>query len=123
MAEHGKKSWLYTLGPIDYWQGWTKLEVGPKFKSKPRWYADMVRRAGEVFLLKSHWEGDGSWYMSALPDPDCSDSALILAVKQSNNGSVFVLSQMELSYLEKGSLIEKAVVVFDWHHDEPGEWP
>jgi hypothetical protein len=44
---------------------------------------------------KIGWEGDGMWYYAGSPGHTSGPEA-ILAVKQGNNGTVFVLSRLPL---------------------------
>lgn len=44
------------------------------------------------------WEGDGAWHYAGIPGTTSGPEA-VLAVKQQNNGSVFVLSPVPLDWL------------------------
>jgi hypothetical protein len=103
------RRWTYSCAPIDWWFGWWTLadalhhtlmasehahwhEITPEAltedASRARWLATC---AG--------WEGDGTWYVSVLPDPDACLSRFLFAVKQSNNGTTFIVSPFRLPWL------------------------
>jgi hypothetical protein len=109
MSQH---VYVYEMSPVDYWEGMTPL--GSYFDD--RCMSNMLewRRAPEFdrvlrFLFRTmeiarshgHWEGDVAHgpYISAVPDSGGLDCALILAWKQSNNGTTYVASQIELPWL------------------------
>jgi hypothetical protein len=126
------RAWIYTT-LIDWWLGWTQLRVGPEYKDENRWYAKLVQSVARLLLEHTGWEGDNrggaNWWMSGVPSQDCTGAAIILAVKQDNNGRTFVFSQVPLAYLTTDvALVEEVVEVeFDWDYldeyaklEEPG---
>lgn len=58
------------------------------------WFAEATRLA-----LAAGWEGDGTWLYTVIPDPDSADTAYTFVVKQSNNGTTFVVSQLPFIHL------------------------
>jgi hypothetical protein len=42
MAGPHTRAWIYELGPIDHWEGWTPLQTGPAQKNKKRWYSELT---------------------------------------------------------------------------------
>lgn len=101
------KGFVYALGPIDWWLGWCPFTTLIRaFESDPV-SLDLDRVFNLVVtaawgFTRAGWEGDGRWYLSAVPNdeggPECD---LLLAVKQSNNGSTFVFSEHELPWLRE----------------------
>lgn len=109
-------SWYaYSTGPIDWWEPWHYYE--PPTTSPPtrqelrdtglsedggRFLNSLLFEMYSVALEefpKIAWEGDGSWYYAGIPGHTSGPEA-ILAVKQENNGTVFVLSPVPLAWLD-----------------------
>ncbi len=93
--------YVYECGPIDHWQGWTPL---PTFLRDEFIDPGQVGRMLQAIARSTRWEGDfragEAPRVSALPvgDPDC---ALLLAVKQDNNGTTFIASEVRLPWLDE----------------------
>jgi hypothetical protein len=99
---------IYETGPIDHWRGWTSLEdyVGCLQRdgvAERRHLFDFMFRAFTVASRCSHWEGDiryGHVFVSGMPPEHCDCSSyLVIAWKQDNNGTTFIASEKEISYL------------------------
>src|SRR3990167_1101125 len=102
--------YIYACNAIDFWDGWQTLD-------RLQWHddgwgedtdatrllllANRVRSCGAGFRQYG-WEGDvrsGHWMVSGLPDPDSATSRLMFAVKQDNNGTTFLASELPLPWL------------------------
>lgn len=104
---------IYTLGPIDYWEGWQgldelseRLKLEEKSSREPlNHHANNLHEEWQtvVELIRKHtrWEGDGYWRVSSLPNPEWSCSEFLFSVKQLNNGSVFIASPFPLPWLQE----------------------
>jgi len=108
-------NYCYTMPPIDWWYGWNKisdLTLPPEdclgfmefvsFNS----IQDVLRHLDYTLCeFDSGWEGDGDWMFSPIPkhdeDGDIGHCNMIFAIKQSNNGSTFILSPYELPWLKE----------------------
>lgn len=106
------EEFVYVLPPIDWWEGWTPLrtlllerretyldEAGDSVVEQ---LVDLTIRAARIFTLNG-WEGDGwpdGWYVSALPTGEVGPD-LLIAVKQRNNGTVYLLSPVPLPWIEE----------------------
>lgn len=99
---------IYELGPIDDWLGWMTLK---EIKSEHAEFLDpgeydwvgaefeaMELRARGLFK-QAGWEGDGEFLFAPLPNPDQCDNKYMVAVKQSNNGTVYLWTPWSLGYL------------------------
>ena len=98
-----RTNWLYEIGPIDYWTGWTPLEQVKVNNYSDKEYEDLESDAefAKVLIEKyTSWEGDGRWYVSGMPTSEYSNSLLMFAVKQSNNGSTFICTPFPLPWLD-----------------------
>ena len=101
-------SWyIYTLPPIDFWMGWTCFDmfVWQMTEDYSPWTPDearaMLRTASLLVHRYTDWEMDRDvtdWHITALP-LDEPEPAFAFAIKQANNGTVFVASQLELPWL------------------------
>lgn len=110
--------WVYECGPIDWWNGWQEINdlLGVRTEDEDndededldedeRAWRDEVHRdyqiAQDLFRRYTSWEEDGWWHASGLPDPAQTESRCMVAVKQNNNGSVYICSPFPLVWLEK----------------------
>lgn len=100
---------VYALGPIDWFDGWTPaVELLARLAESEygthSFELLIVRliEAARLFGRYTYWEGDGVWWVAGLPTVvDDGWSEYLLAVKQSNNGSVFVWSPVLLPWLSE----------------------
>jgi hypothetical protein len=102
---------LYEINPIDFWHGWTTLEDyrAEYYKSLPNAdiepfnnYPEAVKfleAAQRAAKQATNWEGDGYVYISAIPMYGDPSSGIIVAWKQSNNGTTFVASPVALPWM------------------------
>jgi hypothetical protein len=101
----------YEMNPIDHWDGWESYvppgappvsEERPPFEDGQyleRYLAKMYQEALRQFP-RLGWEGDGHWQYAGIPPANGNPGPeLILAVKQQNNGTVYVLSPVVLPHL------------------------
>lgn len=111
-----KKWFLYCIDPIDFWEGWTTLE--DFIKTKRDWFegspcrrasANMDRLFEGFYLAAKHggWEGDVSNgpFVSGIPSGDSGNSSFMWAWKQSNNGTTYIYSPINLEWLNR-NLVE-----------------
>lgn len=109
---------LYETGPIDFWGGWTPID---EHLGTLDWYERDQRAHLFHFMFEalsfardhSNWEGDiRQMHVSGLPpphgDPTC---ALMIGWKQSNNGTSFIASEMELGWLAEALVLPKKEAV------------
>ena len=107
---------LYSIEPIDFWYGTQHAQL---FLNKLSVSTNTAfSEEGEIYDISAHdfkvlwqhadealegsrlgWEGDGVWRFICLPDPDCCSMHIVFFIKQSNNGTTFVVSPVELPYL------------------------
>jgi hypothetical protein len=91
---------VYQRGPIDHWWGWmTTQNLDEKLQK-------VVDHALASFRADGRWEGDiidGPYIAGILPsDADAYvESEVMVAVKQANNGMVYVWSPQALPHLEQ----------------------
>ena len=100
--------YVYTPPPIDYWTGWVTVTKamsgghGQDLEDEP--YADdeLSANLGKAKELAAGcgWEGDGTWRIAGLPPEDVAGPLYVLAVKQSNNGTTFIITPRELPWLQ-----------------------
>jgi hypothetical protein len=97
---------VYELPPIDFWQGWTPESRWPEGEDDPFYEYGLndEEAAADLALAKGlatrcGWEGDGEWRMAGLPRDDVAAPTYMLAVKQQNNGTTFIISPYELPWL------------------------
>ena len=63
---------------------------------------EKVEHAKRLFEKHTLWEGDGDVYISGLPcDSGDSFPLILVIIKQSNNGTTFLYSPVELPYLKE----------------------
>lgn len=98
---------VYELPPVDFWQGWTPASRWPKAEDDPfpeygvgEDEADDLAVAMKM-ATRCGWEGDGEWRMAGLPRADVAAPTYMLAVKQYNNGTTYVISPYELPWLSQ----------------------
>jgi hypothetical protein len=102
---------IYELPPIDFWQGWTPASHWPKAEDEPftkyaEYGLDEQEAASDLSVARKlakecGWEGDGEWRMAGLPRDDIAAPTYMLAVKQYNNGTTYVISPYELPWLSR----------------------
>jgi hypothetical protein len=94
------RGFVYELSPIDEWMGWSEHEdVAAEYREE----LERTREhAVEQIRSRSGWEGDisrGPLYAGVPRDDPWS--AVMVAIKQSNNGRVFIWSPVDLPWLAK----------------------
>jgi hypothetical protein len=95
---------VYCLPPVYWWDGWTPLTSAVGIPEGPletsRLLVEMAIKAATL-LTRTGWEGDGNWYVSALPTFDDGVQAIrfLIAVRQWNNGTTFLCSPEPLLWL------------------------
>ncbi len=97
--------YVYTPPPIDHWVGWTPAR---KYRADdnsleesdydPSELLACVERAKDL-ATSCGWEGDGMWQIAGLPPESIAGPLFMLAVKQRNNGTTFIVSPRELPWL------------------------
>jgi hypothetical protein len=99
---------VYAMGPIENWEGWRPAEGASTFGeasiAERAEFREFFSRAREI-ARELGWEGDISEgpFVSALPDPAQHGSAIMVAWRQSKNGTTFVASPFRIPYLENES--------------------
>lgn len=110
MWEDLESAFVYELPPVDWWYGWSQLDEAlpqdngdPKSHERIRAELKRIREhAFSEFRKRTLWEGDivtGPVFAGLPPadgNPDCD---VMVAIKQRNNGTVFVWSPYELPWL------------------------
>jgi len=114
MDDDDKAWYLYHLPPIDYWFGWINLSAF-NMDDDPNMDNELTGAIGVCNISESHlalimaiaeefkkigWEGDGNFMIAGLPQVDIAESKFMIAVKQYNNGSVFLASEIRLPWLD-----------------------
>jgi len=104
-------AFVYQLSPIDWWYGWSELDdvvahiEEPTEGTRARVRAELERvrdHALNQFRRRTYWEGDittGPRFAGLPPGDGNADGDVMVAIKQSNNGSVFVWSPYELPWI------------------------
>ncbi|NSW84277.1 MAG: hypothetical protein HPY90_13585 [Syntrophothermus sp.] len=94
---------IYVLGPIDTWRGFTPL-------THWRWgeeTANVVLRA-LVAAVRAGFDGNlrpgEEIYLSGLPCGDDESNHVVVGLKQDNNGTVFLVSPVDLPYLKEQAI-------------------
>jgi len=106
---------VYVTGPIDWWPAWTKVDTPPvedygnyagmteaeHAASTLREREELLESAKEKFRAAG-WEGDVTMgpYFAGLPTDDETGRTMV-GLKQSNNGTTFIWSPLELPWLGK----------------------
>jgi len=106
-----KKVYIYEMPPIDYFVPFKTLEqiivdvekevYSEQVEGTKQTILKLVETAKECFRKYTLWEGDGRVYVSGLPDVDYANSFYLIMIKQSNNGTTFLYSPVELPHLEE----------------------
>lgn len=96
---------VYVMGPIDYWEGWNSPNelASSMYREASAWGPDDVRDrlfAAEDAARAAGWEGDGKAHFSMLPIDDVS-CEIVVAIKQANNGTTFIVTPFEMPWLGK----------------------
>jgi hypothetical protein len=99
-VECSETLYVYSVGPIDNWFGWSKLR---SFKSGLHYDANEFHwfwAAAQKAARECGWEGDirEGPYIAAIPGD--SQQRIIISWKQANNGTTFVISPVMLRWLE-----------------------
>jgi hypothetical protein len=95
--------------PYDHWMGWTRYDPdtpdrvtrtdgdspGPDMRYLERTLEEM-HDVAIVEFGKLGWEGDGEWHYTGFISGETPGPDFLLAVKQFNNGAVYVLSPVPL---------------------------
>lgn len=104
------EGYVYEMGPnTDRWVGWmtpeTAAAAGHDDPFAEDWSSDVnehVEHAKEQFRARSSWEGDvreGPYVSGLMPKEPGNEFQLAVALKQDNNGWIFVWSPYELPWL------------------------
>lgn len=105
------KGYLYQCPPIDWWDGWTDMEmismkcadnIGdcPCNNSLTEAFV-MVAEAIYLATKYGYYDGDiNTVKVSGLPD-GTSDSKLMVGIKISNNGTTYIYSKIQLPWLHE----------------------
>ena len=56
--------------------------------------------SAKLLAKSSGWEGDGFWLCTVLPDPEYCASTWVFAVKQSNDGTAYIVSKYQMPWLD-----------------------
>jgi hypothetical protein len=117
------EGYVYERGPVDWWWGWSPVddlkaqpeegeEMSPYDADAP-WHGwrnaaleALVDHALDQIQADGRWEGDISQgpYIAGLLAPNddgYAESEVMVALKQSNNGTVYVWSPRRLLHLEQ----------------------
>lgn len=95
--------WFYPFKTLDQVIEDLKTELFETDVDNVReWILDEVEEAKNLFRTYTLWEGDGRVYISGLPSNNGNAAPLVLImIKQSNNGTTFLCSPVELSHLKE----------------------
>lgn len=91
---HSTDGYVYVLPPQDYWPGWTTFETEPV-------QPDLLKHAKQCFRAAG-WESDavqGPFFAGLPTGSDDGRGALMVGLKQHNNGTTFIWSPYELPWL------------------------
>lgn len=103
---------VYEVPPIDDWSPWlsedeykAKLDAewGPDSAGGWTGYVALRKRAFDLARAKLNWEGDfreGPFIAGLPPHFGESQSEVVIAWKQDNNGSCFIASPIEMPWLD-----------------------
>jgi len=94
--------YIYELPPTDFFGGFKNVK---EIKNDECYdylggIIPKVERAKYLFNKYTCWEGDGEFYVSAIPSGN-SEPLLLITTKQSNNGTTFLVSPIRLEHLEE----------------------
>lgn len=97
--------YTYVMGPIDSWEGWMSPDelASSPYREVSAWGPDDVRErliAAEGAARTAGWEGDGSARFSMLPQDNVT-CEVVVAIKQGNNGTTFIMTPFEMPWLGK----------------------
>ncbi len=103
--------YAHELGIFDHWSGWTVYDPtrpdsvdrtsgeDSSIADDPGFLEDLLRQMHKEAVERFKglgWEGDGRWYYSGFITGRTAGPELLLAVKQANNGTVYVLAPIAL---------------------------
>jgi hypothetical protein len=102
-----RKWFVYSCPPIDEWRGASTFEAYLEHLSANGEDLDEIEvfvrdfeEASLAVVARTIWEGDGIWRVCSLPELEpWGRTRLIFVVKQRNNGSTFIASEVELPWL------------------------
>jgi hypothetical protein len=99
---------VYECPPIDFWNGAVGVEEYVVLLGERGIDVEEVDELVSLFesavnaLVKlTTWEGDGRWWLSALPDVESRMMWVMFLVKQQSNGTTFIASMVELPWLSQ----------------------
>lgn len=116
----------YQVDPIDFWEGWITeaayietlmqrhtgrgafRDIAELDKMRDDlWKYDQFRKDAFHVAELVNWDGDISSgpYLCVLPAADNLTLKLVMGIKESNNGTTYIVSPVRLEYLEKESHI------------------
>jgi len=104
------QGFVYDMPPIDWWPAWSDLDQAvaqhggdKETQTRARTELERIRdHALREFRDRTSWEGDiikGPVFAGIPPGDGNPDADVMVAIKQFNNGSVFVWSPYDLSWL------------------------
>ena len=100
---------IYQTGPQDYFGGMQTVKQAAKEYELS--IDELIRSAMKCAYVVakangSYWEGDiGELRIIGLPDPDNCRAIIVFIWKQDNNGTTFICSPVELSWLSQDDLL------------------
>lgn len=88
--------YVYSIGIVDDFTGFTSFEK-ENFRFNENAYQSMLQEVRMLLIKHTYWEGDGHFEMFPVLDPnDIAFPHICVIIKQSNNGSTFVVSPIRL---------------------------
>jgi hypothetical protein len=109
---------VYECPPVDFWNGAVGVEeylvlLGQRGVEveEIEVFVGLFEGAVNAVANRTLWEGDGAWWLSALPDVESRMMWVMFLAKQQNNGMTFVASMVELPWLD------------EWRRDQPRAVP
>ena len=120
-AMSGEDLYVYECGPIDWWHGWSTIEQAISntdenvngFRVFVGKASDDLRELEGTALARfidKGWEGDGEAMVTAIPT-GADTCQLVIAVKQNNNGTTWIASEISLPWLDEWRLCEPVSVI------------
>ncbi len=122
-AKQGLPAWfVYQTEPLDFFFGLSSLEHAAKDAlamddgyGRERLMTSLVKQAMEAAYVVSkakgsYWEGDiraSELYVFGIPDPENHGVRHGFIWKQDNNGTTFIVSPVQIPWLEDSLLVEQ----------------
>lgn len=100
---------VYECPPVDCWNGAVGVEEymvllgerGIVGDNEIEVFVELFEGAVKAVAEMTLWEGDGTWWLSAIPDVERAIMWMMFLIKQQNNGTTFIASMVELPWLEE----------------------